>query len=352
MDNLDKLWRIVDVNQNRLSEGLRILEEIARLYLEDETLILRLKNLRHSLTLQDITSNSRLLFSRQADTDIGAQLETADQSKPETLFSLVSANAKRAEQSLRVLEEFAGLPETGLDASLYSRGRFELYTLEKDLAARLLRKNRRDMITGLYVAIDADYLAGRDIPAVTREALEGGCRLIQLRAKTASTRKFLALALSLKEICLEYGALFIVNDRLDIALACGADGLHLGQTDMPLSQARRFLPPDSIIGISADTPEQAVSAQNEGADYVAAGAVFPTQTKPDVLFGGLSGLKAIHQVVKIPLVAIGGINKSNFYEAMQAGADSLCLISAVLGAPDIKKATSEFITLMEAAKID
>lgn len=352
MDNLEKLWRIVDVNQNRLSEGLRILEEIARLYLENETLTLRLKNLRHALTLQDTASNCHLLFSRQADTDIGAHLKTVDQSKPETLFSLISANAKRAEQSLRVLEEFAGLLELGFDTSIYSRGRFELYTLEKDLAAILLRKNRRDMIKGLYVAIDVDYLAGRDIPRVTKEVLEGGCRLVQLRAKTASARQFLSLALSLKELCIEYGAVFIVNDRLDIALACGADGLHLGQTDLPLSQARCLMPAGSIIGISADSPEDAASAQAGDADYVAAGAVFPTQTKLDVLYGGLSGLKAIRQVVNIPLVAIGGINKSNYNEALQAGADSLCLISAVLGAPDIKKATSEFMTLVEAEKND
>lgn len=191
----------------------------------------------------------------------------------------------------------------------------------------------------LYLVTDPLLCGSRGVTETCRLALEAGVGTLQLRDKNASTRKLVNTAVILQDLCRKHGALFIVNDRIDVVLAVGADGVHLGQDDMPVYLARRILGPDAVIGASARSPEEAASAWNEGADYIAANLVFPTDTKTDL--GEPLGIEAITEMKKaspLPLVAIGGINPSNADIVRKAGADGIAVVSAIMAADDVTEA--------------
>ena len=189
----------------------------------------------------------------------------------------------------------------------------------------------------LYVITDRRW--GRSHLEVARAAIEGGATAIQLRDKEATTRELIEAGLALRELTREWGVAFIINDRVDVALAVDADGVHVGQDDMPATLARKLVGPDRVVGVSASTVEEALQAEADGADYISASPVFATPTKPDAAPPtGLEGLRAIVEAVRIPVVAIGGINESNVEEVIRAGAAGVAVISAVVGAPDIAAA--------------
>ncbi len=177
----------------------------------------------------------------------------------------------------------------------------------------------------------------------TRAALAGGATAVQLRAKTWTAREIYETALKLRKICAERGALFFVNDRLDIALASGADGVHLGQKDLPVGAARAIAGPDFIIGGTARTPELALEAERLGADYVGCGAAFGTETKGDAVVIGPEGISGVLSSIKIPSVAIGGITRQNLRELADCGASGLAISGAVMRAADQEKAARELI---------
>lgn len=193
----------------------------------------------------------------------------------------------------------------------------------------------------LYLATDRSYIGNKDLTGCVIEAIEGGVTMVQLREKTASSRDFYHLALALKEVTTSYHIPLIINDRMDIALAVDADGLHLGQDDLPIKAARRFLGPDKVLGISVGNVQEAVLAQEEGADYLGAGAMFATGTKPDAELVSLEELKKIKESVIIPVVAIGGIKKENAAQVMLSGIDGICVVSAILAAGDFRMAARE-----------
>lgn len=350
--NSSQIMRIIDANLNRLSEGLRVLEEITRMILDDAELSVRLKDLRHNLIRADFEFNSELLESRNSSEDVGAELEVSGEEKTKETGLILIANARRAQESLRVLEEFSKMPEISgkLNSNLYKNARFELYTLEQELTAKIRRKDKAGKIKGLYVIIDTEALKGRDPAAAAQQVLEAGVKIIQFRAKSGDKRTILKTASELQTLCREYGAVFIVNDHIDIALAIKADGVHIGQEDLPAAQARKILPIDTLLGISASTAAEAQIAESDGADYIGVGAIFPTSSKTDVTLTGTQRITEIRQSVKIPLAAIGGINKNNIGEVIKAGADSACVISAVLNAPDIKESALELIKIIEDTK--
>ena len=200
----------------------------------------------------------------------------------------------------------------------------------------------------LYVIPDQDIGAPRALLAQTEAALAGGATAIQLRDKHLPGRELLALGTAMAGLCRRAGALFIVNDRLDIALLCGAHGVHLGQDDLPADAARRLCLPEFIVGVSAQSEEQARLAKAHGADYLGIGAVYPTQTK-DAAALGLTGVRAVAQATDLPTVAIGGINLDNAAEVMGAGVDGLSIISAVVAAPDISLAARDFLEIIDRA---
>ncbi len=183
---------------------------------------------------------------------------------------------------------------------------------------------------------------GKNEVEAGREAYAGGADVVQLRLKNTDGGEMLSVAKQMQKAADEYSKIFIVNDRVDVAVLAGADGVHLGQSDIPVKEARKLTGPDMIIGVSVDTPEEARQAVADGADYVAVGAIFPTATKKNAKQGvGLDSVFLIKQAVKVPVVAIGGINRGNMTEVFRAGADSVAVVSAIMAQPDIRKATHD-----------
>ncbi|GAI91805.1 unnamed protein product, partial [marine sediment metagenome] len=253
---------------------------------------------------------------------------------------MVVANSRRVQEALRVVEETARLPGTTpkLDSEKFKQARFTIYTIERKLLSKLLGKDKIKTMPGLYVVIDAQALEGRSHIEVANQVIRGGARTVQLRDKLLSKKELLPIAQQLRKVCAEHDVLFIINDYLDLALASDADGLHLGQNDLPIKVARKLLPIGKILGCSTTTVDQAIAAESEGADYIAAGSIYPTSSKETAKVVGLERLRQIRQAVSLPLVAIGGITKDNTAEVLAAGADSVAVISAILQAESPEEA--------------
>ncbi|MEA5037767.1 Thiamine-phosphate synthase [bioreactor metagenome] len=204
----------------------------------------------------------------------------------------------------------------------------------------------------LYVVTNEELSNGYSHAEIAKLAVEGGADVIQLRDKKMDAADLLSEAEKIREITKDK-ALFIVNDRIDIALASKADGVHLGQRDLPVKTARLLVPDDFIIGISVGSVEEAVKGVLDGADYVAVSPVFPTGSKPDAGEGcGAACISAVRKAVpkEIPVVGIGGISQKNVTEVIRAGLDGICVISAVVSAPDIRRAAEDLRKIIETAK--
>jgi thiamine-phosphate pyrophosphorylase len=198
---------------------------------------------------------------------------------------------------------------------------------------------------------DSEAAAGSDVLELVAEAVKGGATIIQLRGKNWISRDLLDLGLKAVRLLRPEKVPVIINDRVDIALACEADGVHLGQDDMPIFHARKLLGKNRIIGLSAATVEEAEAAEKSGADYIGAGPVFSTLSKRNLgPLLGLDGLRAIRRKVQIPVLAIGGISMGNAFDVVSAGADGLAVISAITAAPNPKKAATELIETIEKLK--
>jgi thiamine-phosphate pyrophosphorylase len=195
----------------------------------------------------------------------------------------------------------------------------------------------------LYAILDRSVAGGHDLPGLLDAILRGGGRVIQLREKSMPLAELLPVAERLAGRCRAAGALFIVNDRADLALAAGADGLHVGQDDLPARRARALLRPGMILGVSTHDPEQARRAVADGADYVAVGSIFPTTTKAGFQLVGPELIRRVRPEVPVPLVGIGGITADNARAVLAAGADAVAVISALCAAPDPEAATRRFL---------
>jgi thiamine-phosphate pyrophosphorylase len=341
-----QILRIIDANLDRIGEGLRLLEDLARFILNDTNLTQQLKNMRHNLLTTDWPFQQQLLQSRDSAGDVGINIEIPE--KERELPTTVVANARRVQEALRVMEEVA--KSTNLDPGKFKQARFSLYELEQTLLSRLLRQDKIKRLPGLYVIIDTQFLKGRSHIEAASQAIQGGTTIIQLRDKLLSKKELLPIAQQFRNLCAEHNMLFIVNDYLDLALATDADGLHLGQDDLPVKVARKLLAMDKILGCSTRTVDQAITAEADGADYIAVGSMYPTSSKETAVVVGLERLHQIRQAVSLPLVAIGGITKDNAAEVIAAGADSVAVISAVLQAEDIEAAAREMVGKLEAQR--
>ncbi|ENK0556346.1 thiamine phosphate synthase [Clostridium botulinum] len=201
-----------------------------------------------------------------------------------------------------------------------------------------------DLNYELYLITDRRFLKGRELKKVVEDAILGGVTIVQVREKDVSTREFYNVAKEVKEVTDHYKVPIIINDRLDIAQAINAHGVHLGQKDMQLNIARRILDKDKIIGISVGNIKEALEAENNGADYLGIGTIFPTGSKKDVdAIIGIDGLSKIKNNISIPSVAIGGINKTNFKDVLNTGIEGISVISAILGENDINIAANNLL---------
>ena len=204
----------------------------------------------------------------------------------------------------------------------------------------------------LYLVTDRDLSRGRATLKVVKAGVTGGVTCVQLREKNCSTRTFIKEALSVKQYLKKHNIPLIINDRVDVAQAIGADGVHLGQTDMPLTMAKDILKGSMIIGISVESLEDAIRAEKDGADYIGISPIFATPTKTDTSPPlGLKGLKEISRAVSLPKVAIGGLNKENAGEVILNGANGIAVVSAIVSADDPRKAAKELSYIVKQARI-
>lgn len=309
--------------------------------MEEAELAASLKELRHRLSLLEERfpgGRSVLVAARDTAGDVGARV--AEERYRKDAFALAAAGWKRVQEALRVLEEVMRTVAGGA-AYQAKHIRFDAYDLEKLYYERagLYQKKNELSRAHLYFVVGRADTGGRPLRAVVEEAIAGGARIVQLREKTNDVREVMPLARELRAITRERGVLYIINDRVDIAAAVDADGVHLGQDDLPIEDARRVLGIGKIIGISTHSIRQAQEAERRGADYIGVGPVFPTTTK-DCTPVGLGLVTEVAKSVRIPFFAIGGINSANIEQVLQAGACRVAVVSAVAAAPDARAAAA------------
>jgi len=333
--------RIIDANFNRAREALRVAEDYARFGLESTRLTESLKTLRHRLreALDALGLPPDVLLSaRDTPGDVGTGLSAAPELERKDAADVARAAFKRLEEALRSLEEY-GKTINADAARGFEAIRYGAYELELQMF-RLPRGRLAE--ARLYVIVTRSAAGGNDLVAIARAVLRGGADALQLREKDASDREVLALAKELRETTRESGALLIINDRPDIALLADADGVHLGQDDLPIRAARRLLGRDKIIGATANTVEQAAAAEAEGADYIGCGAMFPTETKPEREVVGPSRLTEVAKAVRIPVFAVGGIGVGRLDELLEAGCKRVAVCSAIVAAENPEEAARAF----------
>ena len=314
--------RIADVNLNRLNESLKFIEDVIRFSLENKVLLIRIRKIRNEfLRIKKDISLADIINSRQSSHDLGRAAKFDIQTK-KTSEDLIIANLTRAKESARIIEEI--LKSINLKISNRMKEiRFQLYDLEKYIIGCL----KKIFNPRINAVIDEKYLSAYRIKNMMDVLENNGVTMIQLRIKTLSDRKFYNYAVRIKKFLKKKEIKFIINNRLDIARASGADGVHLGQDDMPARMARRILGENYIIGVSAHNIDEANKAEKEGADYIGVGSIFRTKTKSDAHICGLSVLKSICKKITIPVVGIGGITNRNYRDVFRAGAAGIAVSS-------------------------
>ena len=204
----------------------------------------------------------------------------------------------------------------------------------------------------VYLVTDRELARGRTTLEIAGAAIRGGVSCIQLREKMCSTREFIDESLAIRSLLARHGIPLIINDRVDVALAVKADGIHLGQKDMPCRMARQIIPESMIVGISVESLDDAIAAQKDGADYLGVSPIYPTPTKTDTAQPlGLEGLRSIRSEVDLPLVGIGGLNADNVAAVIHKGADGVAVVSAIVAADDPEAATRDLIEIVRLAKM-
>lgn len=326
------LYRILDANLDRAREGLRIVEEWCRFGLNDATLTEQLKHLRQ--TLGGWHSNT-LRQHRDTPGDTGTNLSHPNEEQRDTLQAVVQVNCCRVQEALRALEEYGKLYSDEM-ASCAKQMRYQLYTLESKLLGYGLRQRLANAHTYLVTSPSERLLD------VVEAALKGGVDIVQYREKTADDEVRLKLASKLKALCHQHDALFIVNDRVDIAAAVGADGVHLGQHDLPMAAARRILGPLPIVGRSTTNPAEMTRAIDEGADYIGVGPVYATPTKPGKAASGYDYIRYAVEHAPMPWFAIGGIDLTNVATVRAAGAPGVAIVRAIMQADDASQVAQAF----------
>jgi thiamine-phosphate pyrophosphorylase len=325
--------RILDANCNRAREALRVLEDYARLGLNDGGLSGELKTLRHDLAgILGRLGGAELVLARDTPGDPGVGIKTPAELERGGLFDVLCANAKRLTEALRVLEELGKTFEPAAAANIENI-RYRCYALEQRILRSAGQQGRLARVR-LYVLL-TEALCRRPWDQTLEALLAGGADCIQLREKNLSDCELLRRARILVEKCRSRAVVSIINDRVDVALAAGADGVHLGQQDMPCAIARKIAGRDMIIGISTQTAEQARAAVRDGATYIAIGPMFPTQTKIKPRLAGVEYAREIRGAdLPIPSVAIGGITPDNLGQLLTAGVAAVAVSSAALAADD------------------
>ncbi|MFM7070658.1 MAG: thiamine phosphate synthase [Planctomycetota bacterium] len=331
--------RVLDANANRAAEGLRVVEEFARFALNDAFLAERLKQSRHRLaTAVAVLPQLARLAARDTPGDVGTRISTQAENQRPTIDAIVAANLERVEQALRCIEEYAKgfAPTLAVESEAL---RYDVYTLAEPLQRGLSARSRL-RAARLYVLIDGaehvDQMAER-----AAAILQAGVDVVQLRDKRLSDRELLDRARVLRRLTAKSRTLFIVNDRPDIAAISEADGVHVGQDELTVKDARRVLSPAQWVGVSTHDLRQAQAAISDGADYIGCGPTFPSGTKSFDRFPGLEFLRQVAAEIGLPAFAIGGIDTANISDVMATGISRVAVSGAVWRATDPAAAAAE-----------
>jgi thiamine-phosphate pyrophosphorylase len=331
--------RVLDASANRAREALRVLEDHTRFILNDALLSGQLKQLRHDLAgLMDAFPQRLLLESRDTLHDVGTTLSTARERERASISEVVQANAKRLQEALRTLEEFSKIFSAELGQA-FEKIRYQSYTIERAL---LLGGQARDRLANahLYVLL-TEAMCRFSLLGTLSEAIAGGAQIIQLREKNRPDGDLLKLAREVRRMTRAAGVLFIVNDRPDIARLAEADGVHLGQEDMPLREARRIVGADALIGVSTHNLEQVRRAVLEGAGYIGVGPTFPSRTKDFVEFPGLEFVAQALAETSLPAFALGGVNLQTLPALTAIGCRRVAVSHAICAAEDPRLAAAQ-----------
>ena len=338
------VYRIIDANFNRAREAARVMEEFCRFSLNCRLLSSRAKQIRHQLcaTIEKLDIN-KLVVSRDAAGDVGKTVRVEGQLKRTNLRDCFIAAAKRLTEALRALAETTQIIDPTA-AAIFEKLRFEVYTLEKD-AIILAGGSEKFGNVRLYVLINVTPALGdEEIVVLAKDCAAGGADCLQLRPKDIADDRIFALAVRLVEICKEAGIVSIINDRVDIAAAAGADGVHLGQNDMPIEQGRKLQLSPLIFGLSTHSTNQLNNAIEQLPDYVGIGPVFSTGTKPEAGVAGLEYVSAATKLLRdtgVAHTAIGGITLQNIEQVLEAGAKTVAVCSAAANASDRRAMCSQ-----------
>lgn len=328
------LCRILDANLDRAREGLRIIEEWCRFGLNSSELADECKQLRQELAHWH---SMALRLSRDTPGDPGTELTHPGEEQRAGVEQLLQANFCRVEEALRVLEEYGKIYHTDMGGA-FKQMRYRVYTLE----SHLLAYQRYQLLNNAYLYLVTS--PSERMFSIVEAALQGGLKLVQYRDKETEDETRLQNAEKLCQLCHRYDALFIVNDRVDLAIATDADGVHLGQKDIPISLARQLLGPQRIIGRSTTNAEEMRRAIDEGADYVGVGPVYETPTKVGKAPAGLEYVRHAVKNCPIPWFAIGGIDMNNFEDVMSVGAERVAVVRAIMQAEQPTLVTQYFLS--------
>lgn len=349
VDDRSATLRIIDAAANRAREGLRVLEDHARFALNDAHLTQRFKQARHRLAegVSGLVGDEALRL-RDTPRDVGTELTARLEARRTSDADVLRANARRVQEALRSLEEY-GKRIDPWQAERFERLRYECYTLEQALLTTLHARERlRDVRLCLLAT---DELCPRGLGPVVQAALRAGCPMVQLREKHVPDGRLLERARLLREWTRAAGALFIVNDRPDLAVLVDADGVHVGQEDLPAAEVRRIVGGRRLVGVSTHNVEQVRQAVLDGADYLGVGPVFPSTTKT---FDSLAGLEFVRQAAAetaLPWFAIGGVTLENLPQLQSAGARRIAVTSAICSADDPAAATRWLLERLAAADV-
>jgi thiamine-phosphate pyrophosphorylase len=330
--------RILDANLTRAREALRTIEDYARFWLDDKELSSELKTLRHRLAAATESLGAEAILHRDTPNDVGTGNKTSRELYRANTADIVTAAGKRFGEALRTLEEFSKTQQSGMATQLEAI-RYLFYDLEKRVAITLRPAAAAFASVRLYVLITESQCKRPWLDAA-REAIEGGADCLQLREKSLESGEFLRRAKQFVALCRRHHVISIINDRIDITLASGADGVHVGQDDLPAADVRKLVGLDKRVGVSTHKIEQAQRALMDGADYIGVGPVFRSSTKPRDFLPGLDYARQVATELgeKIPAVAIAGITEANVDEVLATGIRAIAVTAAVIACDDVKSA--------------
>ena len=340
---MPSVLRIIDANVNRAREALRVMEEAARFLLDDAALTAVLKQLRH-----DLASVMHPLLGSEAhrDTpgDVGTGITADDRDRRDHAAGVALAAGKRLSEALRAVEEYARVlgPVPGALSDQVAKLRYRGYDLERRLNSAM--GTSRPAQWYLCVLISEALCRDRDWFAVAEAAVAAGCDCLQLREKHLDDAELVQRACRLRELCHRHGASIIVNDRADVALVSGADGVHLGQHDLSCAEVRKLAGHQLLVGVSTSCLQEAAAAIDQGADYCGIGPMFPTTTKrKDVIVGSAYARAYLERFGRVPHLAIGGVTVEHLADLVAVGVKGVAVSSAVCSADDPARAVRQLL---------